>query len=480
MVKLDRERIDPDADKVVRKLAESGYQAYLVGGCVRDLLLNRAPKDFDVATNATPHEIRRVFRNSRIIGRRFRLVHVVFGDNIIETATFRANPRKSDKDSELLIRRDNVFGTVIEDAHRRDFTMNGLFYDVQKQQVIDHVGGIQDVKDRVVRTIGDPDIRFQEDPVRILRAIKFAARLDFQVEEQTWKACISHRLEILKSSPARVQEELFRMLRSGASKTNVSLLQKSGVGLVFSQQFSSLFPPLSQDNSTHIRGVELLCDKEEATDTKTTTTEEVTDPEEIRWHATWSDEDRTTPKPLTPSFVSKEEASQRLTQSWEALDAIDRLKQSGTILSNSGILAAIVAPVIFPELIRPGLRATAANTLILEIAAPLYEELGLTRKDSERSRQILLMLRRLESARKRGTSIGNLKNRDYFAEAIEVYALCCQLAEIDATCVDSWRVHTSSTPQNNDNRTTEATKLRKRRRGGKRRRRNYSSADAKG
>ncbi|HUS66705.1 MAG TPA: polynucleotide adenylyltransferase PcnB, partial [Kofleriaceae bacterium] len=144
---IARELIDPEADKVVRRLARHGFQAYLVGGCVRDLLLQRTPKDFDVATSATPKEIKQLFRNCRIIGRRFRLAHIFFGQKIIETSTFRANPRDGEDSSEsdeLLIRRDNVFGTDTEDARRRDFTINGLFYDVGSGRIIDHVGGLRD------------------------------------------------------------------------------------------------------------------------------------------------------------------------------------------------------------------------------------------------------------------------------------------------------------------------------------------------
>src|SRR5687768_5240572 len=182
MPSLDRAAIDPDADRVVRKLTRAGHKAYLVGGCVRDLLVGRTPKDFDVATSATPNEIKATFRNSRIIGRRFRLAHIFFGSKIIETSTFRANPREVEEEAgeasgdgeaqDLLIRRDNVFGTAEEDARRRDFTINGLFYDLDTGQVIDYVNGMVDLQERLVRTIGDPDIRFREDPIRILRAIK--------------------------------------------------------------------------------------------------------------------------------------------------------------------------------------------------------------------------------------------------------------------------------------------------------------------
>src|SRR5687767_9730670 len=171
------EQIDPDAAKVVQRLRRYDFAAYLVGGCVRDLLLGgRKPKDFDVATSATPNELRRLFRNCRIIGRRFRLAHIFFGSKIIETSTFRANPREGEEETggesppaegesqDLLIRRDNVFGSAEEDARRRDFTINGLFYDLETGQVIDYVKGMADLEARLVRTIGDPDVRLREDP----------------------------------------------------------------------------------------------------------------------------------------------------------------------------------------------------------------------------------------------------------------------------------------------------------------------------
>jgi tRNA nucleotidyltransferase/poly(A) polymerase len=247
-MRIARELIDPDADKVVRRLARHGFQAYLVGGCVRDLLLQRTPKDFDVATNATPKEIRQLFRNCRIIGRRFRLAHIFFGPKIIETSTFRANPREGDDGSdpeELLIRRDNVFGTDTEDARRRDFTINGLFYDVEAERVIDHVGGLADLERRVVRTIGDPDIRFREDPVRMLRAVKFAARLDLEIEPVTLAALIRHRAEIAKCAQPRVLEELYRLLRGGAAHRSMALLIETGVASSLSPQLASLLgrPP---------------------------------------------------------------------------------------------------------------------------------------------------------------------------------------------------------------------------------------------
>src|SRR5687767_9611533 len=240
MPSLDRAAIDADADRVVRKLARAGHKAYLVGGCVRDLLVSRTPKDFDVATSATPNEIRATFRNCRIIGRRFRLAHVFFGHKIIETSTFRANPKDED-DGDLLIRRDNVFGNETEDARRRDFTINGLFYDVEREEVIDHVGGLADLHARVIRTIGDPEIRFQEDPVRMLRAIKFAARIDFAIEPATYRALVRWRGEIRKCAPPRVLEEAYRLLRGGAARRSMELLVETGTMAVLAPHLAALF-----------------------------------------------------------------------------------------------------------------------------------------------------------------------------------------------------------------------------------------------
>src|SRR3954453_9484184 len=250
MPSLDRASIDADADRVVRRLARNGHKAYLVGGCVRDLLLGRRPKDFDVATSATPNQIRHLFRNCRIIGRRFRLAHIFFGPKIIETSTFRANPREvedepseSGGDSEggdLLIRRDNVFGSAEEDARRRDFTINGLFYDLEAAKVIDHVNGMVDLEARGVRTIGDPDIRFREDPVRILRAVKFAARCDLTIEPETYRRMMEHAGEIAKCAQARISEEFYRLLRAGAAPRSVELLLETRLLDVLVPELASL------------------------------------------------------------------------------------------------------------------------------------------------------------------------------------------------------------------------------------------------
>ena len=231
-VELDDLRLDDDAAKVVRRLTRHGYEAYLVGGCVRDLLLGRRPKDFDVATSALPDDVRRLFKNSRIIGRRFRLAHVLFGGGkVIETATFRRTPRQGeDCDGiDLLIRSDNEFGQAHEDAVRRDFTINGLFYDLQRREVLDWVSGMPDIVCRTVNTIGSPVTRFLEDPVRILRAIKFAARLDFGVSPEVYDAIIQTRGSLAMAARPRLFEELLRLLRAGAAHRAFWLAWESGV-----------------------------------------------------------------------------------------------------------------------------------------------------------------------------------------------------------------------------------------------------------
>ena len=183
--RIPRAGLDPDAVKIVQRLTRYRHASYLVGGCVRDLLLGLKPKDFDIATSATPRQVKRLFRNSRVIGRRFRLAHVYFRDGkIIEVATFRSQEEGNDDSDgdDVMIRDDNVFGTLAEDALRRDFTINQLYYDLEGAKVIDHAHGLADLERRLVRTIGEPELRFREDPIRILRAIKFAARLDLSID----------------------------------------------------------------------------------------------------------------------------------------------------------------------------------------------------------------------------------------------------------------------------------------------------------
>ena len=255
--------LDADALKVLRHLRRNGHQAYLVGGCVRDLLLGRRPKDFDVATSANPEEVRATFRNCRLIGRRFRLAHVYFkGQKIIEVSTFRKNPVEevlaedpSAEAGDLLISEDNVFGTDEEDARRRDFTVNGLFYDVGLGEVIDYVNGRIDLETRTMRTIGTPEIRLREDPVRLLRAIRFAAKLDFQIEKETWGAMQRQVGELARCAPARVLEETLRLLRSGASRRAVELLREVGALPILLPSVALFLERASEDEAGKLLGV---------------------------------------------------------------------------------------------------------------------------------------------------------------------------------------------------------------------------------
>ena len=249
--RISRDLIDPDALKVLYRLRKFKYDAYLVGGSVRDLLLGRVPKDFDIGTSAHPNEIKRVFRNCWIIGRRFRLAHVKFGAKTIEVATFRrqvttsepgaTDPPAAEPDPSVArdekglaklrppIRRDNSFGTAEEDAFRRDFTINALFYDIATFSVIDYVDGMADLDARVVRSIGDPNERFVEDPVRMIRALAIAARLDFELDPPVQRAIRRHRSMIHNAAPARLIEELYKILRSGCAAPTFRALSESGL-----------------------------------------------------------------------------------------------------------------------------------------------------------------------------------------------------------------------------------------------------------
>jgi poly(A) polymerase len=259
---ISRREIDADALKVLYRLHEHNYTAYLVGGSVRDLLLGRRPKDFDIGTSAHPHQVKKLFRNCWIIGRRFRLAHVKFGPKTIEVATFRrqvdaaelppevdeaieAVPEPDPGNSILeqtqaeathlakvrahdrLIHRDNTFGTPEEDAFRRDFTINALFYDIGSYSIIDYVNGLEDLEARLIRSIGDPAVRFLEDPVRMLRAVVLAARLDFDIDEPILDAIETHRHEIGRAAPARMLEEFFKILRSGAAEKSLRMLKQT-------------------------------------------------------------------------------------------------------------------------------------------------------------------------------------------------------------------------------------------------------------
>ncbi len=224
---LSRRNIDPDALKVLYRLKSHDYLGYLVGGGVRDLLLGRKPKDFDIGTSAHPQQVKKLFRNCFIIGRRFRLCHVRFGKKVIEVSTFRRQAEADEADG--MVRRDNAFGTPEEDAFRRDFTVNALFYDIANFSVIDYVGGLEDLDARIIRTIGDPGVRFREDPVRMVRAVALASKLEFTIDRDTLDAIRALRGEIVKASSARLLEEFYKILRAGASRRSFEALHSCGL-----------------------------------------------------------------------------------------------------------------------------------------------------------------------------------------------------------------------------------------------------------
>ena len=241
---LHRDDLSRHAVSVVERLQQAGYQAYVVGGCVRDLLLELEPKDYDVATSATPEQVRAEFRNARVIGRRFKLVHVHFGREIIEVATFRANHPEEDEDeaSHLAARnesgrilRDNVYGTLEDDAQRRDFTINALYYDPTTERILDHTHGVHDIRNRLIRLIGDPEQRYQEDPVRMLRAVRFAAKLDFEIEQHSAEPMVD-LADLLDDVPAaRLFDEIIKLFLSGKAERTFELLLEHDL-------FAPLFP----------------------------------------------------------------------------------------------------------------------------------------------------------------------------------------------------------------------------------------------
>ncbi len=230
---VSRADISRSALKVLYRLKDAGYQSFLVGGAVRDLLLGHHPKDFDIATDARPEDVRRLFRNCRLIGRRFRLAHIHFGREIIEVATFRAapDPEKDDArdtahDAAGRILRDNVYGGIDEDVWRRDFTANALYYNIADYSVWDYVGGVEDVRAGVMRLIGDPSHRYREDPVRMLRAVRFAAKLDFSIEAESEQPLLEMGERLEDMPPARLSDECLKLFLSGYGLKSYELLRK--------------------------------------------------------------------------------------------------------------------------------------------------------------------------------------------------------------------------------------------------------------
>lgn len=377
--------VDPDALKVVRKLVAGGFEAYLVGGCVRDLYLKRRPKDFDVATSATPEALRRTFRNCRIIGRRFKLAHVFFGPKVIETSTFRTTPIAAEDDP--LITHDNEWGTVEDDARRRDFTINGLFYDLDADAIVDFVDGLSDLDRGVIRTIGDPLLRFQEDPVRMIRAVKFAARLDFTIESATWTALLATVQDIAKCSRARVLEEIYKLMRGGASRRSFELLLETQLLQHLMPSYLELFARLAAPG-------------------------------------------------LLPPARSLPGTPGRLL--WELLGALDEFTGATFQVADNGVLLAVLfAPLIDDQWMtasRQGL-----DQMIDDLMLPFCSALGIARRDRELARQILMAHRRMVEAVTRRKRRPSLVQRQYFHDALVFLGLSVKARGGDGNELTHWQ-----------------------------------------
>lgn len=359
------ERIDGDAIKILRRLSRHGHEAYLVGGGVRDLLLGFLPKDFDVATSARPHEVKRLFRNCRVIGRRFRLAHIYFQRKIIEVATFRApapEPEPS-PEGDVLIRSDNEFGTPEQDARRRDFSLNALFYDVESETILDYVGGLADLEARRIRAIGDPDVRMREDPIRILRAIRLSARLGCEIEARTRQAIIDHRGDITRSAMPRILEDLLRMFRGGAAEAAFRRMQELGVlGVVFPELEAYLERAAGQD-------VEAF---------------------------------------------------------YASLAALDRMAREGRESTAAVQLAVLLTPLIHEHLALADPPPADPTKEIASFVRPIAQRMGISRRDSDRLRIIVHSMRRfIPGRRPRRFSERAFARRPFFPEALVLFEVFC-------------------------------------------------------
>ena len=451
---IDPARLDADAVRVVLRLRQHGYEAYLVGGCVRDLLVNRSPKDFDIATSATPNQVRDLFRNSRLIGRRFRLAHVYFkGGKILEVSTFRASPIASaeeppqpseaaegevrsdataemavvdlegvaaideavpvvvgtleaeqevppedmpaplafaapvqeKKQPDLFIDEDNVFGTAIEDARRRDFTINGLFYDPGVGKVIDHVRGLRDLSLKEIRTIGDPEVRMREDPVRLLRGVRFACKLEFDIESRTYAAMEAAVEDLSRCSAPRLLEETFRLIRGGVSAPSLKLLRALDA-------LKILLPPL--DN--------------------------------------W----------LKGQDAEGQDAY------WGFAEALDALVKSGAPFEDSMLLAALLLPVALDEpesdAAQDG-RPSVAQAIEL-LLQELVRTARLPRRIAERCRMILIAQRTLSGQRRRRGGLMSFRKHPLFNESLKVFEVWVEATDEFREELEQWKTGAAPIP----------------------------------
>ncbi|MDH4199258.1 MAG: CCA tRNA nucleotidyltransferase [Spirochaetia bacterium] len=368
--------IDLDAQKVIGRLNQFGYKAYIVGGCVRDLLLNRRPKDYDIVTNATPVEVKKIFVNSRLIGKRFRIVHVVFKNNkIIEVSTARSLPssRKDARDeSELLLIRDNEFGTFKDDAARRDFTINSLFFDLRNETIIDYTGGYEDIKNKIVRIIGSENISLPEDPVRMLRAVKFASTLNFQIHADLEKGIRRYRKLIQTASAPRLHEEFNKIFRTAHTADIFKKMAELGL-------FDSLFPDLGKKCK----------------------------------------EDQEWPKSFDTSFLGK------------CLRIGDRMISEHEDI-NTTVYFALMGSVFMLDLFNSNPRDRGIEREIKNRMEIVSKDLGLTRNESERILQIYNAQRQFyQEQLENRTWVRNFKNKIFFQEAFIVYKISVRANDDD-------------------------------------------------
>ncbi len=364
---ISRKLIDTDALKILYRLMRHGYKAYLVGGGVRDLLLGIKPKDYDIGTDAHPKEIKAVFRNSRIIGRRFKLVHIYFhGGKIIEVATFRASelpndPSDTAEDAPADIELDeNVYGSDETDAFRRDLTINGLFYDLSTFSVIDYVGGMADLEDRTIRIIGDPDSRFAEDPVRLIRVLRHAGRTGFSIEKKTYHSLVKNKDLIKSASDVRVYEELKKDLSSGHCGSILKLMSDSGL-------LACLLPELTEHDG---------------------------------------------------EFFSED------SQGYEILKRADSSIKDGETISSTAVLSALALFIGVPTIDRADLthRFSGRQELNLHLQG-CFKSLAVPRRERERIQNVLLSWFDITKSNPANLKVSKFRNKDFLDDLISLFKL---------------------------------------------------------
>ena len=457
---IEPHRLDPDAVRVLLRLRQNRHEGYLVGGCVRDLLIGREPKDFDIATSATPDQMKALFRNCRLIGRRFRLAHVYFkGGKILEVSTFRAMPTLveepqpseaaegevhsegsehialADREAldaiaqgqdvpaapvedvqdeleapafaapaapDLLITEDNTFGTALQDARRRDFTINGLFYDPMAGRVIDYVNGLRDLARQEIRTIGDPEVRMREDPVRILRAVRFAAKLGFDIESRTYAAMEGAVEDLPRCSAPRLLEETFRLLRGGNAAPGLKLIDALG-GLKL------LLPPVAE-------------------------------------------------------YLEGEDAEGRA-EYWRFVEQMDAMVNAGAAFDDSMLLSCVLLPIALDEpdtADEEGGRPPSVAQAIEALLAELVQKARLPRRIAERTRMVLMAQRTLAGLRRRRGGLGGFRGHPLFREGLAVFEVWVSATGEHRAALDAWKSGGAPTPVPG----AEGPRRRKRRRRG--------------